>query len=187
MNTKKIHRRKQPASRGFTIIETLVAITILMIAIAGPLSVAGKGLTAAVYSRDQMIATFLAQETMETVKNARDNYIRSGSWLESAPGKYFDACTATSLCDQGALDSMGYTTCLAQGCQLYLGPSGYSNAAVGTPSPFHRFFYLDPLGGYSSKNQGVAEYTVHVIVNWNEGTVPYRVDLSSELVQVSRN
>jgi Tfp pilus assembly protein PilV len=50
---------------GFTIVETLVAITILMIAIAGPLTIAQKGLTASTYARDQMIASFLAQDGLE--------------------------------------------------------------------------------------------------------------------------
>jgi Tfp pilus assembly protein PilV len=77
-------RRKARISRGFTIIETLVAVTILMIAVAGPLVVASKGLNAALYARDQVIASYLAQESMEAIKNQRDNNINIKSeeeWL----------------------------------------------------------------------------------------------------------
>src|SRR6185369_6180494 len=69
---------------GFTIIETLVAIAILMIAIAGPLTVAQKGLTSSIYARDQMIASYLAQDAIEYVKNVRDSDKLAGQgWLSS--------------------------------------------------------------------------------------------------------
>jgi len=60
-------------SAGFTLIETLVAIAILMIAIAGPLTVANQALTSALGSRNAMIATYLAQDGMESLKNIKDN------------------------------------------------------------------------------------------------------------------
>ena len=47
---------KYSSKKGFTLIETLVAIAILMVAIAGPLDIAEKGLIAAVNSRNQTIA-----------------------------------------------------------------------------------------------------------------------------------
>jgi Tfp pilus assembly protein PilV len=60
---------KNKNQKGFTIVETLVAVTILMISIAGPLTVANKGLLAAINAKDQMIASYLAQDAMEYVKN----------------------------------------------------------------------------------------------------------------------
>jgi prepilin-type N-terminal cleavage/methylation domain-containing protein len=59
--------------RGFTLIETLVAITVLMIAIAGPLTVANKAYHTALGTRDQVIATNLAQETMEYINYWKNN------------------------------------------------------------------------------------------------------------------
>ncbi len=64
---------KKSYSSGFTIIETLVAITILMIAIAGPITIAKKGLNASLYARDQVTASFLAQDMMESIKNDERN------------------------------------------------------------------------------------------------------------------
>lgn len=57
---------------GFTLIEALVAISLLMIAISSPIMLAQKGLSSSILSRDQMIASFLAQDGIEAVKNIRD-------------------------------------------------------------------------------------------------------------------
>ena len=70
--------------KGFTIIETLVAITILMISIAGPLTIAQKGFNAGIYAKDQVTASYLAQDAMEYIKNVRDNNVfasPSQDWL----------------------------------------------------------------------------------------------------------
>ena len=62
-------------NNGFTIIETLVAIAILMIAITGPLVVSNKSLTAALYAKDQTTATYIGQKSIEWIRNKKDNNI----------------------------------------------------------------------------------------------------------------
>ena len=59
----KFFRREfaSKANSAFTLVEALVAISILMIAIASPMTLAQKGLSTATQSKDQMIAAFLAQ------------------------------------------------------------------------------------------------------------------------------
>lgn len=171
---------------GFTIIETLVAITVLMIAVTGPLSVAGKGLTSAIYARDQMIATFLAQETMESVKNIRDNNLTSTGhdWLDQ-----IENCTEDDPCDVSASHGIIITTgCdpLSGGCILYLADqgssiAGYQTAESGQPSIFARYFYIDDTPNPSSD-----EKVAHVIVNWYEGDIPNQVELTSQITNVLR-
>lgn len=84
-NSKKSYKKS-----GFTLIEALVAISILMIAIASPMLLAQKSLSTATLSKDQMTATFLAQDAIEAVKNIRDQIAINenaqdvyGDWLEN--------------------------------------------------------------------------------------------------------
>jgi type II secretory pathway pseudopilin PulG len=58
---------------GFTLLEALVAVSILMVAVAAPITIAQKGLSSAVYTKNQMIASYLAQDAIEYIKNIRDN------------------------------------------------------------------------------------------------------------------
>lgn len=67
---------KNPSSsRGFTLIETLVAVTLLTVAIAAPIVLTSKSLAAAYRARDQITAFHLAQEAIETVRHVRDHNI----------------------------------------------------------------------------------------------------------------
>lgn len=93
---------KEKRIKGFTLVEALVAISILMVAVVSPMTIAQKGLNSAMYSKDQMTAAFLAQDAIEFIKNWRDmvglNKDPDGNlkpdWL-SLP----DICTAPSSCD----------------------------------------------------------------------------------------
>ena|SRR3989344_4852167 len=59
--------------QGFTLIEALVAVTILTLSIAGPLMVANRAIVAAQMSRQQLTASYLAQEGIEYVRAMRDD------------------------------------------------------------------------------------------------------------------
>ncbi|HQU07706.1 MAG: hypothetical protein B7X04_01720 [Parcubacteria group bacterium 21-54-25] len=64
--------RKSASLQGFTLVETLVAIAIIMVAITGPYAAAEQAITAARIAQDRTIATFLAQEGVEAVRAERD-------------------------------------------------------------------------------------------------------------------
>jgi len=67
---------KSKQNKGFTLVETMVAISILMLAILGPLSIVSAGLRNAFQARDQITAYYLAQEGIEYVRSTRDyNYL----------------------------------------------------------------------------------------------------------------
>lgn len=58
--------------KGFTLVETLVAVAILTIVIVGPITIAQKGIQNAHFAGDQLTAVFLAQEAVEGVRELRD-------------------------------------------------------------------------------------------------------------------
>lgn len=60
---------------GFTLIETLVAISILTIAVVSPMALTAQSLSTAYYARDQITAFYLAQEAIEAVRAVRDTQI----------------------------------------------------------------------------------------------------------------
>lgn len=62
-------------SRGMTLIETLVAVTILAVAIVAPMSLTMQSLYSAYYARDNVVASNLAQEAVESVRAVRDGNI----------------------------------------------------------------------------------------------------------------
>jgi len=64
---------------GFTLIETMVAVSLLSIAIVAPMQLAAQSLAGAYYARDQITAFYLAQEGIEAVRAVRDNNILRNS------------------------------------------------------------------------------------------------------------
>ncbi len=173
-------------SNGFTIIETLVAIAILMIAIAGPLTIVQKGLLAAVYARDQVVASYLAQDAMEYIKNVRDsNILNNRNWLDK-----LSICTESSHCSINTLTgdsnagpglslNAGIAVC-SPSCLLYLSNAGYSPDSSGSPTPFSRYFYLVSR----TASNGGEEEKIIVTMSWNNGTVPYVITYESEIFNI---
>jgi hypothetical protein len=68
-----LKRSAEGSKKGLTMVETLVAISILTIAVIGPLGIIAQALRTSYYTRDQMTAYYLAQEAIEYVRNLRDN------------------------------------------------------------------------------------------------------------------
>jgi prepilin-type N-terminal cleavage/methylation domain-containing protein len=65
--------KQSPVHKGFTLIETLIAIAVLSLAVTGPMTIAQKSLSSAMYARDQITAYYLAQDAIEYVRNVRDS------------------------------------------------------------------------------------------------------------------
>ena len=85
----------QNSSAGFTIMETLVAMFILVVGIGASFSLINQTLATASMAESKLVASYLAQEGIELVKNLRnkawldirsggsgpwDRYIQEGDW-----------------------------------------------------------------------------------------------------------
>jgi prepilin-type N-terminal cleavage/methylation domain-containing protein len=94
---------------GFTLVETLVAVSIFSVSILGLLSVLASGITNTTYAKQKLAASYLAQEGIEYMRNMRDtfvlysgnsqtgwdafnaNLIKAGSLCQLNNGCYFNA------------------------------------------------------------------------------------------------
>jgi len=132
--------------KAFTLIEALVAISILMIAIASPMTLVQKSLSTATLSKDQMIAAFLAQDAIEAVKNIRDQIAVisiSGTdedWLVGSGGVSLSPCMCTGDSDDCNFDSASIKFCTIDTADSsvwktgdikeYIGDTSYSSAIL---------------------------------------------------------
>lgn len=130
---KTILRQK---NKGFTIIETLVAISLLLLAITGPMVFAQTGLRAAFQSRDQITAFHLAHDAIEFIKNRRDHLILekdSESWLDAFDGCESESnsreggCTLDTTTARGDVRECDFNGALATGC-LGENPNGQQDS-----------------------------------------------------------
>lgn len=178
--------RTPQTCRGFTLVETLVAISVLVIAIIGPLYAVHKSVMASYAARDQLIATALAQEGVEYVR-----FIRDGNYLESFPNPptaWLDglqACISSNGCvidpNQGSVSACA--TSSGGGCpalrrneaatagtpKLYLQTT---NSAY-TPTRFTRKVVITTISP--------TEVAVDVTVSWSTQRVPYSITVSEHL------
>lgn len=93
-----MQKRIKKSSKGFSLVETLVAVSVLSLVIAGTLTAAQKAIQSSLYAKNQIFAFYLAQEGMEFIKNVRDeNALRSvaggtNTWLTGLSAQTGDPC-----------------------------------------------------------------------------------------------
>lgn len=120
--------------KGFSLLETTVAIAILITAIIGPLTLASSSIKASSTAKNNLIAANLAQEGIELVKNYRaNNVLAERDWLYG-----LGDCLAESGCMIDAL-TLDISPCGASCAPLNLDdPSGLYSYDVGTQTIFVR-------------------------------------------------
>lgn len=76
--------------KSFTLLEVLIAIFALTIGVMAAFGSIAQAISAATFAKNRLIASFLAQEGIEIVKNIRDsNWIQNKNWNEGLnPGDY---------------------------------------------------------------------------------------------------
>lgn len=95
---RKEKRRKK--NNGFTLVETLVAIFILVMATVLPISASYVGVSQAFQARDQLIASYLAQDALEHVRRTIATVIMNGGPLLGGMNACnMNPCSVDSLTD----------------------------------------------------------------------------------------
>jgi prepilin-type N-terminal cleavage/methylation domain-containing protein len=153
--------------KGFTLVEAMVAISILSLAITGPLVIAQKGIASAIYARDQITAFYLAQEAVEYVRDVRDtNRITKSAWLNG-----LSSCVDNGGGQRCTIDVRTSTVaaCPSNICtQISFDPAtgfyGYG-AGAGNASQFTRTVSIDSRG--DTTNSPAKEAVISVSISWN--------------------
>ncbi|MBY0309953.1 prepilin-type N-terminal cleavage/methylation domain-containing protein [Patescibacteria group bacterium] len=184
---------------GFSLVETLVAVSILLLVVVGPLTITSRTAKSSTFSSEQLTAQLLAQEGLELVEKARNDYIlenftnaANGGWDAFTSGSgVFSQCFDTDGCGIDIEDSgdinFPLKACDIAGspdpCALYQGAAGerarYSHTTGGTLTPFTRTVRF-----YSTTNPD--QIRVESTVTWRTGSLiaNQRVELETYLFNV---
>ncbi len=178
---------------GFTLVETLVAISIFTISILGLMAVLASGIANTNYAKRKIIATYLAQEGIEYVRNMRDTYALysanpSAGWTafnnkllgancQGANGCYFDDRNVSFSDTTLPMADLLFTACTSSTCAnaplLYNSTTGKYGYVSGSSSGFTRkIFFI-----YSSANEARFSSTVY----WTQGSGSRSVVLSESV------
>jgi Tfp pilus assembly protein PilV len=173
-----------PKGGGFTLVETLVAISIFSVSILGILSVLASSITNTTYAKDKIIGGYLAQEGIEYMRNIRDNdvlYSANGSsWIAFTTTSSLASCTSGNKCGFSATNPTQTTSFFkctndSIGCKLYLYNGVYNDSSAnGTNSGFTRKVWMTVIPGGN-------EVQIFSEVDWNQGSGSTNVIFSENL------
>lgn len=175
---------------AFTLIESLVSISILLVGVTGAMTLTSRSISTGILSRNRLIAATLAQEAVEVLHNRRDNnYI---AMFKQTPGtRWLDGINCGSPCvtvlDPNAIGSDYINNNLipqtagnitVKTLQRSTGEPYFFHQSDAPPVPnidtvFRRSIVVTPVwnklleDGVSTQDQ---EVKVEVTVTWNERT-----------------
>ena len=186
--------QRTETSRGFTLLEVLVAVTIFATALAALLSMVGAGISQVSVSKNKLTANYLAQEGIELVRYQRDYAVQNNptsGWATFMSTIATNACNISSAptarCGISELSPLGQALLACQQgttqCQLFQNTNGaydFQANMHGTlnwqPTVFTRYVYFEN----PTNNAGNA-IIVHSVVTWQQGEGSFTTDMSETL------
>ena len=171
---------------GFTILESIISIFILLTAITGPLTYVTSGFKAARQAKYQMVGYYLATETIEEIKYYRDNNKTDTNWHRMGL-----PATATNFTSSKGFD-----------WNEHLGEFRTCNSGGGIGDPFKCSFLStdsDDWYGYTNGDlsifkRSVSKYEtapgndderiVTVSVGWDDGRVQGEIEITEHIFNI---
>ncbi|OGI85635.1 hypothetical protein A3A01_01305 [Candidatus Nomurabacteria bacterium RIFCSPLOWO2_01_FULL_39_17] len=196
-------RSKKKLVCGFTLIETLVAVSIFSISVLALVIILSQGLTNVFYAKQKVIAEYLSQEGIEYIRNMRDTYMlysatgdagwkafyskltNSGASCQDENndnddnGCYFnvDAIFSFPANTPMPITQMLLSACYYPTCSevplLFNSSTGAYNYSSGADSGFSRQIKINQINS--------AEIEVFSTVYWNQGSGPHSISFKENL------
>ncbi|MDP3727106.1 MAG: hypothetical protein Q8R35_00525 [bacterium] len=162
---------------GFTLLETIVALALVVSAIVGPFSLATRGVFGAKFSRSKLVALNLGQEGLELIRAMRENNILVGADWRGLTGPCSNSCTRLQ---DGSYQPDVYTTANGSPPPVNAGlpllfdeSSGLYSQTVGAATPFTRVVAVSTLAA--------SQMRIVSTITWVESGIPRRVELETTL------
>jgi prepilin-type N-terminal cleavage/methylation domain-containing protein len=170
---------------GFTIMEMMVVISVIVIGLLGILSLGTQNTQVISIDKNTVIASQLAQEGLEVVRNKRDmNWLQKANWeTSSSTGSHLDilqqagnyAYTVDAYTGAVyATSSGGGLTINSPKTKLYLNSAGfYTHQATASSTIFSRLITVG--------NESAASTSVTCLIKWQRGTNTYNFSAQTVL------
>lgn len=192
INLKNEKYLTNKGERGFTLLETLIAIFIMTVAFTALLTLMTTSMFSARYANNEITATYLAQEAMDYIRNDRDttaflNNNWSSGGATSFIGHYGDPSLGTECFDSTSGCMVDANLSIVNGClgtcpSLFYEsvPGGgayyvYSSSSTTRPTSFVRTVKMDLVNP--------DELAITVIVSWKNGSVTRTQELKASLLK----
>jgi len=197
---KFFNKQNNNLSKGFTLIETMIAVLILSTSLASLLTLSTNSLFAAKYANNEIIANYLLQEAVDYLRNERDSLVFRQAATAGASAFISDYYTPCSSSSDGCYIDVGSNILngvhSATSCNLGAPGNGftikcpglyykadaagnnfYSHSGSGTTSNFKRKIVM-------SRNSinGQDELDITVTVEWKNGNLIRTRSLQSSLL-----
>src|SRR3989344_712246 len=179
--SKKVNR----SSHGFTLVETLVAISIFTMSLLGITSILASSISNTGYAKQKILAGYLAQEGIEYVRNMRDTYILYSGTSQAGWDAFkveLNPCNSGNGC--GFVKPVApfdvFVCSSPDQCKLYVNNGGYDTNSGGTDSGFIRKIWMTRADGSSDVGSD-EEVKIFSEVEWTQGSGNYSIVFSENL------
>ncbi len=183
---------KYSKQTGFSLVEVLVAISLLLLVIVGPMQILARSINSTNFATEQVNAWFLAQEGLELAQKSRDDLVLAdfkdkilAQSLEPDPmtkflvdyAACFNVAVGCGLTVGNGINSpTNIVSCAtADSCKLYLTTSAnsdrssYQHSSAGNSvTPYTRVITMESSLAPSTK---VREIKVTSTVTWRTGSL----------------
>ena len=165
------------SQKGFTLLESMVAITILLTALGGPFVVTQLGLRTARQAGQELVAANLAQEGIEYVRYRRDTNAFTGGFIDG-----FAASPTECVADIARAQAR---TCvidaISNSMYDYNDTFACSTDEDVFSCPFIKYDESSSLYGYDSGDDSIYHRAVHMQITREEGGEPKEVKVVSQV------